>query len=267
VSGPRSDEVFVFEAVTAGYDANRAVIDELSLSIRAGEFVAIVGPNGCGKSTLLRTMARLLRPRSGRIDFDGADLSARSPRELARRLAMLPQSSTAPEGMRVVDLVARGRFPHRGAFSPWAPGDETAVRAALSATGVHDLAERDVDTLSGGQRQRVWLAMALAQDTHTLLLDEPTTYLDIAHQVEAMELFRSINREQGRTIVAVLHDLHHAARYADRVIGLRSGRVMIDGPPSEAITEASVERVFDLRCRVIPDPETGTPLVIPRAGR
>ncbi len=253
------------EALTVGYGSRSPVVSELALSIRAGSFVVIVGPNGCGKSTLLRAIARLLEPTRGLIMLEGRDVRERRPRELARLLGMLPQGSAAPEGTRVVDLVARGRYPHRSLFAAWSAADERAVVAALEATGIRELADRDVDTLSGGQRQRVWLAMALAQDTPTLLLDEPTTYLDLAHQYEALELFRHINRTQGRTIVAVLHDLNQAARYADRIVALREGRIALDGAPAEVLTSAAVEAVFDLPCRVIPDPETGTPLIIPRS--
>lgn len=260
-------EVITVTAASIAYPHGPTVVDALSLGIRAGSFVAIVGPNGCGKSTLLRAIARLVPVASGSIVFDGQDLRARSPRELARSLGILPQSSSAPDGMRVADLVARGRYPHRRPFAAWTHVDETAVRDAMEATGVTDLAGRDVDELSGGQRQRVWLAMALAQDTHTLLLDEPTTYLDIAHQLDALELFRRIHRERGRTIVAVLHDLNHAARYADRIVALKRGRIVIDGSPAEVLTAAAVEEVFDLPCRIITDPESGTPLVIPKTRR
>lgn len=259
-----SPDVLTAVDVSIAYPHGETVVDGLSLGIRRGSFVAIVGPNGCGKSTLLRAFARLLPIAAGSIVFDGRELQSRAPRELARSLGMLPQSSIAPDGMRVADLVARGRYPHRRPFAPWTAADEDAVRRALEATGVTDLASRDIDALSGGQRQRVWLAMALAQDTHTLLLDEPTTYLDIAHQLDALELFRRINREQGRTIVAVLHDLNHAARYADRIVALKRGRVVIDGPPADVITASAVEEVFDLPCRIITDPESGTPLVVPK---
>jgi iron complex transport system ATP-binding protein len=258
------DEVIALDGVSITYPHGRTVVHELSLGIRRGSFVAIVGPNGCGKSTLLRAIGRLLPVAEGSVVFDGRDVRDRSPRELARSLGMLPQSSTAPEGMRVADLVARGRYPHRRPFAAWTSADETAVREAMDATGVSALADRDVDALSGGQRQRVWLAMALAQDTHTLLLDEPTTYLDIAHQIDALDLFARIHRDRGRTIIAVLHDLNQAARYADRLIALKDGRVVLDGAPGEVLTETAVEEVFDLPCRIIPDPETATPLVVPR---
>ena len=252
------------ESLTVGYGPRMPVVHDLALSIAAGSFVVIVGPNGCGKSTLLRAIARLLEPTRGEIVLDGRDIRERKPREYARMLGMLPQGSSAPDGIRVVDLVARGRYPHRSPFTGWSAADERAVDAALEATGIRDLVDRDVDTLSGGQRQRVWLAMALAQDTPTLLLDEPTTYHDLAHQYEVLELFREINTIQGRTIVAVLHDLNQAARYADRIVALRDGRVVLDGAPAQTLTAASVEAVFDFPCRVIPDPETGTPLIIPR---
>ena len=263
--GTESTERIALQSVSLSYGREPAVVDALTLGVRSGEFVAIVGPNGCGKSTLLRAIARLMAPASGVIVLDGRDVRDRSPRELARELGMLPQNNVAPEGMRVVDLISRGRHPHRGAFARWTSEDEAAVRRAMESTGVVDLATRDVETLSGGQRQRVWLAMALAQDTAVLLLDEPTTYLDIAHQMDALELFRRVNRDQGRTIVAVLHDLNHAARYADRLVALREGRVLIDGSPSDVLTEEAGERGFHPPCRVIDDPQKGHPLVLPRA--
>lgn len=250
--------------IGGGYPRGPRIIDDLTAQIEDGSFVAVVGPNGCGKSTLLRIIAKLLPPTAGTVILRGRDISERSARELARELGMLPQSNIAPEGMRVVDLIARGRFPHGAPFARWSTIDEAAVAAAMHATAVTDLASRDVDALSGGQRQTVWLAMALAQDTPVLLLDEPTTFLDIAHQIDMRELFRRVNREQNRTVIAVLHDLGHAARYADRIIAMRDGKILLDGAPTDILTAESVEAVFDLPCRVIPDPDTGTPLVLPR---
>ncbi len=251
--------------LSIGYRGTALAPVPLDLTIARGSFVAIIGPNACGKSTLLRTVARLIPSLGGAIVLDGRDIRERGTRELARELGVLPQGSVAPEGMLVADLVARGRYPHRRTFAPWSDEDERAVRGALDATGVTDLRARPVDSLSGGQRQRVWLAMALAQDTPTLLLDEPTTYLDITHQLDMLDLFRRINRDQGRTVVAVLHDLNHAARYADQIIAMRAGRILAHGTPGDVVTEPLMEEVFDLRSRVIRDPETGTPLVIPRA--
>jgi iron complex transport system ATP-binding protein len=248
--------------LTLGYD--RLLVSEgLSLELPAGSFTAIIGPNACGKSTLLRALARLLAPRGGVVLLDGRDLRERSARALARELGLLPQSATAPDGIRVADLVARGRYPHQRVFDRWSPADEAAVARALDATDVRDLSGRLVAELSGGQRQRVWIAMALAQETATLLLDEPTTFLDIAHQIEIMELFRRINAEDGRTLVAVLHDLNQAARYATHLVVMKEGRVVAHGTAAEVITPDVVEAVFDVPCRVIDDPESGTPLVVP----
>lgn len=253
-----------FEArgLTLGYD-REAIVENLDLSIASGAFVAIVGPNGCGKSTLLRALARLLEPRGGAVLLDGRDVRDRRAKDLAREVGVLAQSAVAPDGMRVAELVARGRYPHRRAFSTWSAADEDAVVRALTSTGVLDLADRVVDELSGGQRQRVWLAMTLAQDAATILLDEPTTFLDIAHQIEMLSLFRAINREQGRTVVAVLHDLNQAARYADRIVVMRAGAVLAQGAPAQVVTAEVVREAFDLPCRIIEDPESGTPLVIP----
>ena len=248
-----------------GYGGRPLAADPIDLTIRPGSFVAIIGPNACGKSTLLRTVARLIPALGGSVLLDGRDIQTYGARELARRLGVLPQGSVTPDGMSVADLVARGRYPHRRAFAPWSDDDEQAVRAALDATGVTDLLHRPVDALSGGQRQRVWLAMALAQDTPTLLLDEPTTYLDITHQLDMLDLFRRINTEQGRTVVAVLHDLNQAARYADEIVAMRAGRIVAHGAPAQVVTEELMTEVFDLSSRVIADPETGTPLVVPRA--
>ena len=259
------------EAVELGYD-KRTVIGELSAAIPDGSFTVIVGPNACGKSTLLRALARMLKPRAGRVLLDGETITSRSSKEVARELGLLPQSPIAPDGISVADLVARGRYPHQKLLRQWSSEDERAVAAAMAATNVETLSERIVDELSGGQRQRVWLAMALAQETPILLLDEPTTYLDIAHQVEVMDLLADLHEAGGRTLVAVLHDLNHAARYATHLVAMRAGAVVAQGPPAQVVTAELVEEVFGLRARVVPDPETGTPLVVPmarsrRAGR
>lgn len=242
----------------------RLVADGLDLDFPAGKVTALVGPNACGKSTALRALARLLKPQAGAVRLDGRDLAELAPRELAQRLALLPQSPTAPDGITVQDLVARGRTPHQRWWRQWSSADQKIVDAALAATGVADLADRPIDRLSGGQRQRVWIAMALAQDTPVLLLDEPTTYLDLAHQVEVLELVARLNREEGRTIVMVLHELNLACRYADHLIAMRDGSVVAAGPPAQIVTPELVEKVFALPAVVIPCPVAGTPLVIPR---
>jgi iron complex transport system ATP-binding protein len=201
------------------------------------------------------------------VYLDGEVITSLPAKEVARRLGLLPQSSIAPDGITVADLVARGRYPHQRLLRQWSRGDAEVVERSMRATGVHDLAERLVDELSGGQRQRVWLAMALAQETGLLLLDEPTTYLDIAHQIDILDLCAQLHSEEGRTLVAVLHDLNHAARYATHLIAMRDGKIVASGKPADVVTAENVEQIFELPCRVMPDPETGTPLVIPKAGR
>ncbi|MGO2193965.1 MAG: ABC transporter ATP-binding protein [Brachybacterium sp.] len=249
------------EDATIGYD-KRIISDHLSVSVPDRSFTVIVGPNACGKSTLLRGLSRLLRPSSGEVILDGTDIHAYKAKEVARRIGLLPQTSIAPDGITVADLVARGRYPHQKLIRQWTPDDERAVAGAMAATAVTDLSARLVDELSGGQRQRVWVAMALAQETGILLLDEPTTFLDITHQIELLELFTDLH-EQGRTLVAVLHDLNHAARYATHLIAMRDGQVVAEGAPGEIVTADLVEEVFGLRCIVVPDPVAGTPSVIP----
>jgi iron complex transport system ATP-binding protein len=255
---------FDIRGLSAGYPHGRAISVDLDLTIERGSFVAIIGPNACGKSTLLRTIARLLPALAGSVLLDGRDIRSRGAKELARELGLLSQSAEAPDGMRVADLIARGRYPHRRPFAAWSADDEQAVRRAMERTSVVELADRPVDELSGGQRQRVWLAMALAQETEVLLLDEPTTFLDITHQLDMLDLFRAINREQGATVVAVLHDLNQAARYADRIVAMRDGEIVGAGMPEEVLTPDVMRRVFDLECTVIADPETGTPMIVPR---
>ncbi|MFD7508325.1 ABC transporter ATP-binding protein [Streptomyces sp. NPDC059853] len=242
---------------------DHVVARDLDLSIPDGKVTVLVGPNACGKSTALRALARLLKPAAGSVLLDGGDIAALGARDVALRLALLPQSPAAPDGITVRDLVARGRTPHQRWWRQWSAADEEAVDAALAATGATALAERSLDELSGGQRQRVWIAMALAQDTGVLLLDEPTTYLDLAHQVDVLELVARLNRERGRTVVMVLHELNLACRYADHVIAMRDGTVAAAGPPAEVITPELVREVFGLRAAVITCPVAGTPLVIP----
>ncbi|MFF8908707.1 ABC transporter ATP-binding protein [Streptomyces olivaceoviridis] len=248
--------------LTLAYEA-RTVVEGLDLEIPDGKVTVVVGPNACGKSTVLRALGRLLRARGGAVLLDGADIADLPSRQIARTLGVLPQSPAAPDGITVADLVARGRQPHQKWWQQWSQADERAVTEALERTDTSDLADRPVDELSGGQRQRVWIAMALAQDTDLLLLDEPTTYLDIAHQVEVLDLIRRLNHERGRTVVAVLHDLNQAARYADHLVAMKAGRIVAQGPPDEVVTAELVQKVFGLPAVVVPDPVTGGPLVVP----
>jgi iron complex transport system ATP-binding protein len=252
------------ESLTLGYD-RRTICRDLDVTIPDNSFTVIVGANGSGKSTLLRGLARLLGPKPGTVFLDGRPIASWPSQEVARRLGLLPQAPIAPDGIIVADLVARGRYPHQGLLRQWSAADETAVRDALAATGIAELADRLVDELSGGQRQRVWLAMVLAQQTSILLLDEPTTFLDIAHQVDVLELCTDLHRDGGHTLVAVLHDLNHACRYATHLIAMRDGAIVAEGAPGDIVDALLVEAVFGLSCRVIADPETGTPLVIPLA--
>src|SRR6478735_2849729 len=244
-------------------DGQRRVVENLTAEIPEGRVTMIVGANACGKSTLLRGLSRLLKPAGGTVTLDGKDIHSRPARELARILGLLPQHSTAPDGILVRDLVGRGRYPHQGFFRSWSTDDHLAVQRALEATETLELAERNVDELSGGQRQRVWIAMALAQETDVLLLDEPTTYLDLAHQVEVLDLVTDLNRKRGTTVAIVLHDLNLAARYADHVIAMKDGAVAALGSPEDVVTEDLVREVFGLESRVIPDPVSGTPLILP----
>jgi len=237
----------------------------LDLEVLDGEFTAVVGPNGCGKSTLLKALARLIRPSVGQVILDGRDIQACPTRQVARQIGILPQSSIAPDGITVSELVARGRFPHQGFARRWTWRDEELVTCAMREAGVTDLATRRVDELSGGQRQRVWIAMALAQDTPILLLDEPTTFLDIRHQIELMELMVDLNC-RGRCLVAVLHDLNQAARFATHLVAMRDGGIVAQGPPGRVVTPGLVEEVFGLSCVIHPDPVTGSPQVTPIGG-
>lgn len=252
------------ENVTLAYD-QRVIAERLSVEIPDNSFTVIVGPNACGKSTLLRALSRMLKPSEGRVLLDGQAIQSLPAKKVARTLGLLPQSSIAPDGITVADLVGRGRYPHQGILRQWSAEDERVVQESMAQTGVAELAGRYVDELSGGQRQRVWIAMALAQQTPLLLLDEPTTYLDIQHQIDVLDLCAELHEEQGRTLVAVLHDLNHAARYATHLIALKGGEVIAQGAPDDVVTARLVQEVFGLRCQVIEDPETGTPLVVPAA--
>lgn len=248
--------------LTLSYD-DRRISEDLDLQIPHGEITVILGPNACGKSTLLRALSRLLTPQRGDVLLEGDEIRKMPPKALARRLGLLPQTSTAPPGITVVDLIARGRFPHQRMLSQWSEADQLAVARAMEATRTTPLADRLVEELSGGQRQRVWIAMVLAQDTPVMLLDEPTTYLDISHQLEVMELVRHLNRDEGRTVALVLHDLNQACRYADHLIVMSDGRIASRGRPDEVMTEQLLAEVFSLEARVVPDPVFGTPLVVP----
>lgn len=253
------------EHLTLSYD-QRTVATDLSVTIPDHSFTVILGPNACGKSTLLKALARLITPSAGEVHLDGAAIGSYRPREVARRLGLLPQTSTAPAGITVGDLVARGRYPYQRLLRQWSVEDETAVTEAMRQTGVLDLANRPVEDLSGGQRQRVWLSMVLAQQTSILLLDEPTTFLDIAHQVEVLDLCADLHEQKGHTVVAVLHDLNQACRYAGHLVVMRAGgEIAAEGDPATVMTAELVEDVFGLPCRVIDDPETGTPLIVPTA--
>ncbi|KDQ68743.1 ABC transporter ATP-binding protein [Streptomyces halstedii] len=255
--------------LTLAYE-DRTVVHELDLAVPDGRVTVIVGPNACGKSTTLRALGRLLKPAGGAVLLDGTELSRIPTRKIAQAVGLLPQTPVAPEAITVSDLVARGRQPHQHWWQQWSDADERAVTEAMERTDVTALAERSVDELSGGQRQRVWIAMALAQDTDLLLLDEPTTYLDIAHQVEVLDLVRKLaapaaDGTRGRTVVTVLHDLNQAARYADHLVAMKAGRIVAEGRPEDVVTAGLVREVFGLEAVIVPDPVTGSPLVVPGA--
>jgi iron complex transport system ATP-binding protein len=256
------DHVLAATDLTLAY-GDRSVISGLDLVVPPGRITAVVGANASGKSTLLRSMSRLLAPRAGQVVLDGRSVHGLPAKELARTLGLLPQSPIAPEGITVADLVGRGRHPHQGLFTRWSREDDAAVAAALEATATTDLADRAVDELSGGQRQRVWIAMALAQQTDLLLLDEPTTFLDVSHQIEVLDLLTDLNRSRGTTIVMVLHDLNLAARYADHLVALAGGTVHAAGDPADVLTEQCVRAVFGLESRIVVDPTSDKPLVLP----
>lgn len=250
------------ENLTLGY-GKKTVAQDLNVSIPDGHFTAIIGPNGCGKSTLLRTLSRLMTPLAGSVYLDGEQIQRYASKEVARRIGLLAQNATTPGDITVQELVARGRYPHQPLFTRWRKEDEAAVTRAMQATGITDLAAQSVDTLSGGQRQRAWIAMVLAQETAIMLLDEPTTWLDISHQIDLLELLSELNRTQGYTLAAVLHDLNQACRYATHLIALRDGKIVAEGAPKAIVTPNLIEQIYGMRCMIIDDPVAGTPLVVP----
>ncbi|WP_313113314.1 iron-enterobactin ABC transporter ATP-binding protein [Pseudescherichia sp.] len=254
------------DQLTLGY-GKKVVADNLSVAIPDGHFTAIIGPNGCGKSTLLRTLSRLMTPSHGHVYLDGEQIQRFNSKEVARRIGLLAQNATTPGDITVQELVSRGRYPHQPLFTRWRQEDDRAVQRAMEATGVADLALQSVDTLSGGQRQRAWIAMVLAQETAIMLLDEPTTWLDISYQIDVLELLSELNREQGYTLAAVLHDLNQACRYATHLIALRDGKIVAQGAPKEIVTAELIEAVYGLRCMIIDDPVAHTPLVVPLGRR
>lgn len=239
------------------------IIQDLTLTIPTGKITVLVGANGCGKSTLLKGLGRLLKPQSGVVYLDGKSIMKRSTKAVAQQLGLLPQSPVAPEGLTIRDLVVQGRYPYQNWMQQWSTQDEYFVQQALEMTNLIEFSDRPLDNLSGGQRQRAWIAMALAQNTKVLLLDEPTTFLDLAHQIEVLDLLHHLNQQQGRTIVMVLHDLNQACRYADHLVAIKSGQIFASGEPKMVITEEIVQTVFNLKCRIYPDPITGTPMCIP----
>lgn len=259
---PEATTRLVGDGLTLGYEGV-PVAKDLSIEIPPGKFTVLVGANACGKSTLLRSLARLLKPQAGSVMLDGRDIATMATRDIATQLGILPQTPTAPEGITVANLVSRGRYPHQKWFRQWTEKDDAVVAWALESTGTDSIAGRTVDALSGGQRQRVWIAMALAQETEILMLDEPTTYLDVAHQIDVLDLLVNLNQQEGRTIVAVLHDLNLSCRYAEHLIAMRGGEVIAQGRPEDIVTEQLVHEVYGLRVTVIEDPVSRTPMVVP----
>lgn len=250
------------EELSIGY-AEATIVKGLNLSIPTGKITALVGANGSGKSTILKTMARIMKPKSGTVMLDGKSIHSFSTKEVARQLAILPQNPTAPDGLTVSELVSYGRYPHQKGFGTMTDEDRSIIASAISVTGMDPFHDRPIDRLSGGQRQRAWIAMALAQQTEILFLDEPTTFLDMAHQLEVLQLLQKLNEEEGRTIIMVVHDLNHASRYAQHMVAIKSGSVISEGSPVEVMTPDVLREVFGIEADIVPDPRTGVPLCLP----
>ncbi|MCR8644933.1 ABC transporter ATP-binding protein [Paenibacillus sp. N1-5-1-14] len=256
--------MFTIEAkdVSLSY-GDKIIFQDLNLSIPRGKISVLIGANGCGKSTILRSLSRVMQPQKGEVILDGADIAKMSTKDVAKKMAILPQTPVAPEGLTVLGLVRQGRYPYQNWFKQWSQEDEEKVRFALQASGLEDLQNRTVDSLSGGQRQRAWIALTLAQDTDILLLDEPTTYLDLTHQIEVLDLLYDLNEREGRTIVMVLHDINLACRYAHHILAIKEGKLWAEGPPEDIVDEKLLCEVFGLQCQVGRDPIFGTPVCIP----
>lgn len=241
---------------------NVDIVKDLNLSIPEGKITTIIGANGCGKSTILKTIARILKPKSGEIYIAGTEINKQSSKELAKKMAVLPQTPKAPDGLTVQELIAYGRFPHQNGFGSLSKEDNDIVNWALEVTGISEFKDRTIDALSGGQRQRAWIAMALAQETDILLLDEPTTYLDLAHQLDILKLLEELNKKQGRTIVMVIHELNNAARFADHMIGVKKGKIVCEGTPKEVMTNENLREIFNIDAEIIEEPKSGKPVCI-----
>ena len=250
------------ESINLSY-GKKKIIKNLDIDIAKGKITILIGANGSGKSTLLRSLSRLMKPDNGQIVLNGKDIFNLSTKEVAKNLSILPQSPNAPEGMTVFQLIKQGRYPYQSLLQQWSKEDERLVNKALNETGMYDLKNRTVDSLSGGQRQRAWIAMTLAQNTEIILLDEPTTYLDLAHQIEILDLLDKLNKKEDRTIVMVLHDLNLAFRYADYIVAIKEKNIYVEGKPYEVVTPQMIRNVFDMKCRIINDPVSDTPLCIP----
>ncbi|CAG7638638.1 ABC transporter ATP-binding protein [Paenibacillus allorhizosphaerae] len=242
---------------------DRVIVKGLNLSIPTGKITALVGSNGSGKSTILKSMARIMKPKGGQVLLDGKSIHQQTTKEVARQLAILPQNPTAPDGLTVSELVSYGRFPHQKGFGSLTKEDKDVIHWAVEMTGMSEFADRPVDQLSGGQRQRAWIAMALAQQTDILFLDEPTTFLDMAHQLEVLKLLQKLNREENRTIIMVVHDLNHATRYAQHMVAIQKGQVVSEGAPEQVVTKEVLRQVFGIEVDIVPDPRTGVPLCLP----